>query len=640
MSKEDTSAKKNTEGKKQSGNKSTVILLSTLITMAIIAIILGILLWKTTQKNNRNEDAVPTTTPAVSAGPEATGTPEGTLSPTDAAKQNGDTTPSATPTTAENVPTTAPTGEVTQSPSISPEVTPSVTEPLPISATPTPGIDVTPTVTPNVTTAPDVSVTPSVTPATPTTAPTVIPTTAPATPTVTPTAAPTPKVSGKTPVADHGRLTVKGTKIVDKNGKEYQLKGVSTHGLQWFPQFVCKETFKCIRDEWGANAVRLAMYTDEGGYCDGADKTALKKLVKDGVNYATELGLYVIIDWHILHDYDPNMNKAEAVKFFDEMSKEFKGYENVFYEICNEPNGGIGWSSVKSYAQEVIKVIRNNDPKGIIIVGTPTWSQDVDLAAKDPIKGYDNIMYALHFYAGTHKDNIRSKMKTAIEAGLPVIVTEYGICDASGNGACNETEANKWVAFMDNYKVSYLIWNLANKNESSSLIKQNCKKLSGFTEADLNQEGRWLVKMLGGQLPKMTDEEIKKLEDDAGGSGGGDVAVPDSIEKTVKSGNVMVTLYTSNTWNETNYKCYQFGLSIENSGSKAVRDWTVKVTFNADVKSDNFWCCGFSAKGKVMTLTPADFNKTIGAGSMTSDIGLIVQSKSLLKIESIEFIAN
>ena len=207
------------------------------------------------------------------------------------------------------------------------------------------------------------------------------------------------------------------------------------------------------------------MYTDEGGYCAGGDKAALKKLVKDGVKYATDLGLYVIIDWHILHDYDPNQNKDEAIKFFDEMSKEFASYNNVFYEICNEPNGGISWSSVKSYAEEVIPVIRKNDPKGIIIVGTPTWSQDVDIAAKNPIKGYDNIMYALHFYAGTHKDNIRSKMKTAIEAGLPVFVSEYGICDASGNGACNETEANKWVAFMDNYGVSYMIWNLANKNE-------------------------------------------------------------------------------------------------------------------------------------------------------------------------------
>ena len=675
-----------TAGKQGGMNRNTVILVAMLAIMVIIAATLGVMLWQATKDNDKATDPTPTAT----AEPQQ---PEASATPTDAAV----TTPEATPTAEVSAtPEVSPTEEATPTPSgfempdllgqdyqfavemiersgwnlqVRCEPSSEYYEEYPtagqivgqfpaagsivqqgdqigliysIGANPTEAV-----VSPAVTDTPTEAVTPTVTPDPDgTVTPTAEPSSAPLTPEVTPTepiSTPTPtpfQSTGKTPVGEHGRLSVKGTKLVDSNGKEYQLKGVSTHGLQWFPQFVNKETFQCIRDEWGANAVRLAMYTDEDGYCSGGDKAALKKLVKDGVKYATELGLYVIIDWHILHDYDPNMNKAEAIAFFNEMSKEFAGNTNVFYEICNEPNGGISWATVKSYAEEVIPVIRKNDPKGIIIVGTPTWSQDVDLAAKDPIKGYDNLMYALHFYAGTHKDNIRSKMKTAIESGLPVFVSEYGICDASGNGACNETEANKWVAFMDSYGVSYMIWNLANKNESSSLIKQNCKKLSGFTEADLNQEGRWLVKMLGGQLPKMTEEELKKLEEDAGGSGGGDVAAPDSIEKTVKSGDVTVTLYTSNTWNETDCKCYQLGLTIENAGSKNINGWTVVVKFSADVKSDNFWCCKFSASGKTMTLTDADFNKAIPAGSQTSDIGLIVQSKSLLKIESIEFKAN
>ena len=681
-----------TEGKSGKRINTTVALIAALIVMTIVAVVLGILLWKSNSGDGSKTTVTNTPAPtiAVDATPTDDVTPTAEVTPTEEVTPSPEATPTDDVTPTPKVITMPDylgkdvyeaiqlleeldlhlTIEHVQFPEYHADYPTAgqVVEQIPKAgetlhdgdqvrlvyssgATPTP----TNAAAPTVTDTPAVTATPAPTPtaiptAAPTEAPTVAPTSAPteaptATPTTAPTSAPTatptPKqVSGKTPVGEHGKLSVKGTKIVDKNGKEYQLKGVSTHGLQWFPQFVCPETFQCIRDEWGANAVRLAMYTDEGGYCAGGDKAALKKLVKNGVNYATDLGLYVIIDWHILHDYDPNQNKDEAIKFFDEMSKEFASYNNVFYEICNEPNGGISWSSVKSYAEEVIPVIRKNDPDGIIIVGTPTWSQDVDIAAKDPIKGYDNIMYALHFYAGTHKDNIRSKMKTAIESGLPVIVTEYGICDASGNGACNETEANKWVAFMDNYNVSYLIWNLANKNESSSLIKQNCKKLSGFTEADLNQEGRWLVKMLGGELPEMTEEDLKKLESDAGGSGGGDVAVPDGIEKTVKSGEVMVTLYTSNTWNETDCKCYQLGLTIENAGSKSLNGWTVVVTFNSEVKSDNFWCCNFKTSGKTMTLTPADFNKTIAAGAQTSDIGLIVQSKSLLKIESIEFKSN
>ena len=617
------------------------ILIAALIFMVLVAVILGIALYEAKQDKPRDTSltVTPTNEPVPSINV---------------------TQPIETPTEAEQIPTTAPTevpseaptGTLVEDVSPTPEITPTAevipseaptpTETLP-TETPTPSDIPTPTTAaPNPTTAVPTPTEAAATPTqTPTTAVTPTPTTA-ATPTPT-TAAPTPtpkQVASGTPVSQHGRLSVKGTRLVDKNGKAVQLKGVSTHGLQWFPQFVCKETFKCIRDEWGANCVRLAMYTDEGGYCNGADQAQMRTLVKNGVKYATELGLYVIIDWHILHDYDPNMNKADAIKFFDEMSKEFAGCENVFYEICNEPNGGISWAPVKSYAEEIVPVIRKNDPKGIIIIGTPTWSQDVDIAAKDPVKGYDNLMYALHFYAGTHKDNIRSKMKTAIEAGLPVIVTEYGICDASGNGACNETEANKWVAMMDKYGVSYMIWNLANKNESSSLIKANCKKLSGFTEADLNQEGRWLVKMLGGQLPKMTEEELKKLESDAGGSGGGDVAVPDGIEKIVDQNGLHLELTTQNTWNETASKCYQFSVLIENKNTSQKKDWVIKVTFNSDVSSDNFWCCNAKFEKNVMTLTPAEFNRTLSAGAQTSDIGLIVQSKSLLKIQSIEITAK
>ncbi len=542
-------------------------------------------------------------------------------------KQGGTKTTASSPTAAPDT-TKAPDA----TPSSAPDTTPA-TSPEPTKA-PEPGNTPVPTVPVN----PEPTKTPTDIPAEPTKEPTKEPAKEPTKePTKAPTPTPKPVKETGTPFANHGKLTVSGTQIVDKNGKPYQLKGVSTHGLQWFPQFVNKETFQCLRDDWGVNAIRLAMYTDENGYCAGADKKALKKLVKDGVNLATDLGLYVIIDWHILHDYDPNINKADAIAFFDEMSKEFAGNSNVFYEICNEPNGGISWSSVKSYAEEVIPVIRKNSKDGIIIVGTPTWSQDVDIAAKDPIKGYSNIMYALHFYAGTHKDNIRSKMKTAIESGLPVFVSEYGICDASGNGLCDEAEANRWVAFMDSYGVSYMIWNLANKNESSSLIKESCKKLSGFTENDLNQEALWFINMLHGKLPEVSPEDIEKIKDNAGGSGGGEVANPDSVFKKQTFGNVDVNFASTNTWNEQKSKCYQFGVGISNRSASPVRNWKLVITFNTEVKSDNFWCCKASFNGKTLTLTPESFNGTIGANASTSDIGIILQSKSLLKIESMEF---
>ena len=298
--------------------------------------------------------------------------------------------------------------------------------------------------------------------------------------------------------ASAGRLHVKGTKLVDKKGHEVQLRGVSTHGLSWYPQYVNDKCFAKLHDKWGANVVRLAMYTEEyNGYCSGdaKNRSDLKKLIKKGVKLAKKHKMYVIVDWHILSDGNPNSHKKEAKAFFREMSREFKGYNNVIYEICNEPNNGTSWKEIKSYARSVISTIRKNDKKAVIVVGTPTWSQDVDQAAADPIKG-DNIMYALHFYAATHKADLRNKMTAAINKGLPVFVTEYGICDASGNGAIDKKEADRWIQTMDEYGVSYIAWNLSNKQESSSIIKSSCSKVSGFKKSELSDEGRWLYHLL------------------------------------------------------------------------------------------------------------------------------------------------
>lgn len=309
---------------------------------------------------------------------------------------------------------------------------------------------------------------------------------------------PTKPESG-TPFENHGKLSVKGTDIVDENGTMYQLKGVSTHGIAWFPDYVNKDCFQTFRDDWGANLIRLAMYTHEnGGYCTDGDKEYLKGLIDDGVNYATELGMYVIVDWHILHDLNPQVNKEEAKKFFQEMSTKYKNYDNVIYEICNEPNGGTSWADVKSYAEEIIPIIRENAPDAIIIVGTPNWSQDVDIAAKDPITGYDNIMYAAHFYAATHTDSIRNKVQTALDSGLPVFISEFSICDASGNGAIDYGQADKWFELVGANNLSYAGWNISNKDETSSLIKPDCNKTSWWTESELSETGIWLRKTILG----------------------------------------------------------------------------------------------------------------------------------------------
>lgn len=304
-----------------------------------------------------------------------------------------------------------------------------------------------------------------------------------------------------TPFDNHGQLSVKGTDIVDESGSKYQLKGVSTHGITWFPDYVNKDAFQSIRDDWDANLVRLAMYTDTGdsnGYCSGGDKDSIRGLVDAGVTAATELGMYVIIDWHILNDNNPNSHIDDAKEFFDDVSAKYSSNHNVIYEICNEPNGGTSWSDIKSYAEIIIPVIRKNDKNAIIIVGTPNWSQDVDIVSEDPITGYDNIMYAVHFYAATHKDDLRNKVKTAISNGLPVFVSEFSLCDASGNGGIDYDSSDVWFDLINDNNLSYASWSLCNKNETTALIKPDSTATSTITIDDLSDTGKYVRdKILG-----------------------------------------------------------------------------------------------------------------------------------------------
>ena len=295
-----------------------------------------------------------------------------------------------------------------------------------------------------------------------------------------------------TPLAVHGALRVQGTKLVDEQGNPVRLTGMSTHGLAWFPQYVSQDTFLTLRDEWKTNCVRLALYTEEyNGYCSGGNKEELKALVRRGVEAATNLGMYVIIDWHVLNDHDPNVHKEDAKAFFAEMSALYQNQENVLYEICNEPNSSATWEQIKQYAGEVIPVIRANDPDAVIIVGTPTWSQDIHLAADSPLP-YDNLLYALHFYAATHTDWLRERLTACVQRGLLVFVSEFGLCDASGNGNNDFVQARQWMDLLEQYDIGCINWNLANKAESSSVISPECTKISGWTDGELSEGGRWI----------------------------------------------------------------------------------------------------------------------------------------------------
>lgn len=457
----------------------------------------------------------------------------------------------------------------------------------------------------------------------------------------------------------YGSLQVIGASLCDSEGNPVQLRGVSTHGLAWFPDYVNEALFQELHEQWNANVVRLAMYTAEyGGYCTGGDKGQLKQLIRDGVEYASNQNMYVIIDWHILSDGDPNTYKEEAKSFFREMSAEFADRENVLYEICNEPNGGTSWSRVKQYANEIIPVIRENDRDAVILVGTPNWSQYVDQAAADPITGWDNIMYTLHFYAATHKDSLRQTMTAAVDAGLPVFVSEYSICDASGNGGIDEAQAQAWVEVMDRYEISYVAWSLSNKNETSALIKSSCNKTGGLSGDDLSSTGKWLYGvltggqgMLQGSLPSASPGNI------GGSSGRLPGGLPDSPlagagqgqqsqgnQGQTNSGqngqsqgsqgqtgaaaaaaeDLNVTLQLANSWESNGKYFYQYEMTVENVSGRAIDGWNADVVFSETPELSDSWNGTFAVEGNTLHISSVDYNGQLESGASAGNIGFIV----------------
>ena len=295
-----------------------------------------------------------------------------------------------------------------------------------------------------------------------------------------------------------GRLQVSGTKLTDESGNIIQLRGVSTHGISWFPDYVNYDAFATLKNDWGANVVRIAMYPEEyNGYLSGGDKAALKQIIDNGVNYATQLGMYVIIDWHVLN-YAPSRHTQEACDFFAEMASKYSDHDNVIYEICNDPVGADWNSDIKPYAETVIGTIRKYDDHALILVGTNTWSQDVDSVVGNTLDD-GNVMYVAHFYAGTHKENIRNKISTALNAGVPVFISECSICDASGNGGIDYASASEWLDFMNSNQLSFIAWSLSNKAETSALISSGCSAKSGWSDGDLSETGRWFKSAISGR---------------------------------------------------------------------------------------------------------------------------------------------
>ena len=309
-----------------------------------------------------------------------------------------------------------------------------------------------------------------------------------------------PQSGVQTPFDKHGKLHVSGTQLTDSHGQATILQGVSTHGLQWdnMGDYVNETALSNLRDEWGADLIRLVGYVTQNGYTvSETGRQRIDTYIQKGVSLANKLGMYAMIDWHI-HAENPMDTKSAAISFFDTYSKKYADDDHVIYEICNEPSD-LPWSTIKSYAQDVVSTIRANDPDGIIVVGTGNWSQNVDqIQSGGGMLDASNIMYSFHFYAATHGQNFRDKVTTAHNQGIPIYVTEFGTCTADGQSNISPEDTKEWLDFLRGYGISYSAWSLCNKNEAASLISPASSKTSGWTGDDLAGSGAIIVQLYRG----------------------------------------------------------------------------------------------------------------------------------------------
>jgi cellulose synthase (UDP-forming) len=215
-----------------------------------------------------------------------------------------------------------------------------------------------------------------------------------------------------------GQLSVEGTDIVNEKGEVVQLKGVSLHGITWFPDFINESLFNQVSVDWDANLIRVPVYSDV--YPDSREDCLA--LTKKAIDAAVAADMYVIVDWHVLEDKDPNVCIDYARDFFNTIVPEYAGVPNILYEICNEPNGETTWTDVRDYAYYIIPTIRQFSPDSIIIVGTPNYCKDLNSQVRNPLK-IDNVVYSLHFYAATHKEDLRREYESALRRGLPVFIS-------------------------------------------------------------------------------------------------------------------------------------------------------------------------------------------------------------------------
>ena len=413
------------------------------------------------------------------------------------------------------------------------------------------------------------------------------------------------EVLAQTPVQQYGALSVDGNEIVDDRGEPFSVAGNSFFwsNTGWGAEpFYNARVVDWLKNDWNSNIVRAAMGVDEnGGYL--TDPTGNRNRVTTVVDAAIEEGLYAIIDWH---SHNAEDYQAQAISFFKDMATRYGNSDNVIYEIYNEPINQSWGSEIKPYAEAVIAAIRAIDPDNLIVVGTPFYSQNVDVASQNPITGYANIAYSFHFYAGTHGQALRNKITTARNNGIAIMVTEWGTVNADGNGGVATASTNEWMAFLRQNNLTHLNWSVHDKPEGASAVKPGASPTGGWSASDLTASGT-LVRSI-----------MRDWNGDTSG-GGGEEPVSNvslsvaSLSYSASSGSKPVSVTANVNWSVTDNRDW---ISVTPTSGSNNGSFTVRATANTGTSTRN-GTVTVSGGGvsKTLTVSQAGTSNTGGGGA-------------------------
>lgn len=283
---------------------------------------------------------------------------------------------------------------------------------------------------------------------------------------VTPPPTPEPEPApGPSPT---GWLQVVGNKILNSNGQQVILKGVSIADPEHLntkpwerPGVTARSVASLATDKYNAKVVRLPIlpgdpaYPQEGFFSatNGGEKY-FKNHVEPVVKELTAKGIYVIIDLHYISNYDGLYDKVAA--FWKFMAPKFATNPYVLYEIFNEPIYPDNWATWKNtIAQPITDLIRQLAPNNLILVGGPYWSSHISGAAGNPVKG-NNVVYVAHIYSNQSVDTWEMRYG-AVADKYPLFISEWGF-EAGGTEGGNITYGTNIEAWMRSRGLSWTAW--------------------------------------------------------------------------------------------------------------------------------------------------------------------------------------